>query len=160
MRGAAYAPTNKGGLAMRQAPFRLTLFAVFATTLGWARPAPIVVPTDYPTIQAAIDAAKPGRTISILGGTYTEQIVLSKKLTLVGAGMDVTVIRAPATLVDGQLGSPSIVEVYGGADVVISSLTVKGPGAAACGEPGVLRWGIKVHSNAHLDLLNAAVRDI
>src|SRR5262249_15350592 len=41
-----------------------------------------------------------------------------------------------------------------------SQLTVKGPGAGACGEAGLLRWGIRVHSNAHLDLLSAAVRDI
>jgi hypothetical protein len=125
-----------------------------------AGPQTLVVPTDYPTIQAAIDDAKPGRTVQVLAGTYTEQIAISKNLTIVGAGMDATIIRAPATLVPGQLGFPSIVEVYNGAKVSMSRLTVSGPGAAACGEDDVLRWGIRVHSQAHLDFGFGAVRDI
>src|SRR5262245_711077 len=132
-----------------------------------ADPPALVVPTDYATIQEAIDAAKPGRTVKVLAGTYTEQIVITKNLKIVGAGMDATVIRAPSALVNGQLGSPSIVEIYDGASVSLSRLTVSGPDSAACGavdESGEeiprLRWGIRVHSNAHLDFGYAAVRDI
>jgi hypothetical protein len=146
-----------------KAPLKCAAIAAFA--LGFAGPViagppPLVVPTDYPSIQAAIDAAKPGRTVMVLAGTYTEQIAINKNLSIVGAGMDATIIRAPVTLVPGQLGSPSIVEVYGGASVSMSKLTVSGPGAAACGQDGVLRWGVRVHSLAHLDLNFAAVRDI
>lgn len=131
-----------------------------STRPAGAEPQALVVPTDYATIQAAIDAARRGGTIEVLAGTYTEQISIAKDLNIVGAGMDVTIIRPPATLVPNQLGSPSIVEVRGGAEVSISRLTISGPGAAACGEEGVLRWGIRVHSRAHLDFVSAAVRNI
>jgi nitrous oxidase accessory protein NosD len=145
---------------------KCAVMAAFAMTLSGASrsasagPPELVVPSDYPTIQSAIDAAKPGRTIRVLPGTYAEQLTFTKNLTIVGAGMDVTIIRAPATLVPGPLGSPAIVEAYGGARVSISGLTIRGPGAAACGQEGVLRWGVRVHSRAHLDVAFAAVRDI
>jgi pectin methylesterase-like acyl-CoA thioesterase len=45
----------------------------------------------YCTIQAAVNAAGDGDTISVAPGTYTEGITLTpgKNLTLVGAGRDV-----------------------------------------------------------------------
>ncbi len=126
-----------------------------------------VVPTDFATIQEAIDAAPPGSTVKVLAGTYTEQIAITKNLKIVGAGMDVTIIRAPSALVNGQLGFPSIVEIYDGASVSLSRLTISGPGSIACGavdesgdEIPRLRTGIRVHSEAHLDFGHAAVRDI
>lgn len=148
---------------MSHAPLKCAAVAALALAFVGsvnAAPRPIVVPTDYPSIQAAIDAARPGRTIQVLAGIYTEQISINKDLTIVGAGMDVTIIRAPVVLAPNQLGSPSIVEVYGGANVSMSGLTVSGPGAGACGEANLLRWGIRVHSRGHLDLLYSAVREI
>ncbi len=44
----------------------------------------IRVPEDYPTIQAAINAASPGDRISVAVGTYNEHIVVNKRLTIVG----------------------------------------------------------------------------
>jgi len=44
----------------------------------------ITVPDDYPTIQAAIDAAEPGATIVLMPGEYNENLVLTKDLTLQG----------------------------------------------------------------------------
>ncbi|WDV46310.1 NosD domain-containing protein [Clostridiaceae bacterium M8S5] len=38
----------------------------------------LVVPTDYPTIQAAVDAAHPRDTVKILPGVYTESIVVNQ----------------------------------------------------------------------------------
>lgn len=126
-----------------------------------AHAAAVSVPRDFPTIQAAIDAAAPGTTIHVAAGSYAEQLTLTKDLRLVGAGKDATVIRAPAALVPGPLGSPAIVQVYGGASVHLSQLTLAGPGAVACGASVPrLRWAVRVHGNAHLDLQHAAVRDI
>jgi len=58
--------------------------------------ASINVPGDYPTIQAAINAASSGDTINVAAGTYIEQVVINKNLTLSGTGNPT--IRAPATV--------------------------------------------------------------
>ena len=43
------------------------------------------VPGDYSTIQAAIDAASDGDTIIVAAGSYPENIVINKDITLFGA---------------------------------------------------------------------------
>ncbi|MGD9048225.1 MAG: DUF1565 domain-containing protein, partial [Anaerolineae bacterium] len=43
----------------------------------------IQVPADYPTIQAAIDAAGHGDTVLVAGGTYTEHISVKSGISLV-----------------------------------------------------------------------------
>lgn len=59
-------------------------------------PITINVPGDYSTIQAAIDAAIDGDTISINGATYNENILLNKNLSLIGT-------YALAVIVNGQI---------------------------------------------------------
>jgi parallel beta-helix repeat protein len=56
--------------------------------------ATINVPTNHSTIQAAINAANPGDTINVSAGTYNENIDINKSINLVGAGADVTTIKA------------------------------------------------------------------
>ena len=52
------------------------------------------VPSEYDTIQAAIDAAFDGVTIEVAAGIYRESLeIASKRLTLVGAGQDNTVLE-------------------------------------------------------------------
>ena len=50
----------------------------------------IVVPIDFPTIQEAIDAANVDNIIKVLSNTYTEQITISRDLTLTGLGAKYT----------------------------------------------------------------------
>ena len=60
--------------------------------------ADIVVPIDFDTIQEAIDAANEGDVIKVLPGTYTEQIIINKSLTIIGSGAKSTIIQAPDVL--------------------------------------------------------------
>lgn len=123
------------------------------------KPGPLVVPTQFRTIQAAVDAAAPGATIQVLAGAYTEQVRIAKSLTIVGAGMDSTVIRMPSAPRSNKLKETNIVDISDGASVSMSRLTVAGPGSGTC-KKGALSAGIRVRAEAHLDLRFAAVRDI
>jgi len=56
-----------------------------------------VVPAGK-SIQAAVDAATPGDVIRIAPGTFTEQVVLTKPVTLLGAGPGQTTVESPSSL--------------------------------------------------------------
>jgi hypothetical protein len=135
------------------------------------------VPADFPTIQAAVNAANPGDTINVAPGTYTEQVTIAKDLTLNGASaegddqpgqnassdqsdLDATTIKAPAKLAPGPVGSRrSIVTIMAGAKVEMSDLRVAGPGTGPC-SPTSLNDGVLVVQDATLDMRSAAVTDI
>lgn len=81
--------------------FRLTYFYIFILILwaSFANAETISVPTDYETIQAAIDAASASDTIIVNDGTYNENIVIDKSLTLqaqnsLGATIDASSLEA------------------------------------------------------------------
>jgi nitrous oxidase accessory protein NosD len=64
---------------------------------SFATAADLNVPADYPTIQAAVNAAQTNDTIHIAPGVYTGQVqVISKTLTLVG--QPGTILRATTNM--------------------------------------------------------------
>ncbi|RKT19716.1 parallel beta helix pectate lyase-like protein [Streptomyces sp. 1114.5] len=130
-----------------------------AATAAPASPT-LLVPRDFPTIQAAVDAAASGSTVVVQGGTYTEQVVVSgKDLELVGA--DAPTVKAPATLTtfgtNTRTGQPvgAVVRVAHGAHVRMVGFTVSGP--IPCG-PEV--GGITALQAATLDLADVRVTDM
>ena len=120
----------------------------------------LLVPSPaYPSIQAAVDAARPGDQIKVRPGRYREQVSIGKSLTITGSGARSTLIVAPEKLVAGEDGQNSIVEVRAGASVRITQIGVTGPAAGSC-DDNALEAGIRVLGGAHLDLSLARVTHI
>lgn len=135
----------------------LAVFAIVGAATDAHAAKGIVVPRDFPTIQAAVDAAAPGATIKVQSGIYTEQLLIAKDVTLKGTGAGETVIEAPATLVtyavDLFTANPvaAIVRITDAAHVEMSGLTVTGP------TPCFAASGIAVVKGATLDLRDSRV---
>jgi parallel beta-helix repeat protein len=66
-----------------------------------APPHLIKVPQDFPTIQQAINNATNGDTIQVSPGTYKENILINKSITLVGE-------EKTHTIIDAQQNGPAI----------------------------------------------------
>jgi pectin methylesterase-like acyl-CoA thioesterase len=75
----------------KQQVIRWTLCPLALAWVAHARGATIVVPTDQPTIQAAVDAASPGDTIRVQPGSYQESVRIR------GAKTGLTIEAADAT---------------------------------------------------------------
>jgi len=86
----------------------------------------IRVPMDYPTIQAAIDAASSGYIINVSSGTYFEHLVIDKPLKLIGEDKNTTIING--SIITGSIitgsGSGCCVNITAD-NVEISGFTIK-----------------------------------
>ena len=77
------------------------------------------LPADFRTIQEAINAASSGDTILVRSGTYHENIVVNKSLSLVGEGADRTTISGKTT---GKI------VIVSASRVTITGFTIQGSG--------------------------------
>lgn len=82
-------------------PLLIVFFTLFLTTsLSIAQDCDTTVPTDFSTIQEAIDAAGPGETICVEPGTYDEALDIGigkDGLTLVGDPDDISTVVLDGT---------------------------------------------------------------
>src|SRR5688572_10546284 len=63
------------------------------------------VPEDYPTIQSAINAAEPADIIQVQAGTYNENLVLDRPVTLTAETFDAANPANNTTIIDGGGGA-------------------------------------------------------
>jgi hypothetical protein len=84
-----------------------------------------MVPGSFASIGAAVNAASPGDTVLVDPGTYTEQVMITKNLTLQGNGAG-AIISSPSTLTP-SLGFSSLLQVSNAATVNINNMTIEGP---------------------------------
>jgi parallel beta-helix repeat protein len=110
---------------------------IFMYTVDWP-----LSNNHYEAIQPAIDAASSGDTINVAAGTYDEQVMIDKSLTLQGAG-DTTVIKPSSdakltTVLDGhwwgatkQIAGIVVANVPDGSSVTVKSLKVDGASVTA-----------------------------
>jgi parallel beta-helix repeat protein len=92
--------------------------AALWTMLGSAA-ATLRVPQDFPTIQAAIDAAPSGANVEVAPGTYRENLVIAKSLVLRSTG------GAAFTVIDGGRVGP-VVLVSSGTAVDVATIPRSG----------------------------------
>jgi len=95
----------------------LVSIAILVATINPANASTLYVPDDYPTIQQAIDNANVGDKIIVKAGTYNENVVIDKKVTLSGQGNP--------TIDAGNSGSVVLISADG---VTFEGFTVKNSG--------------------------------
>jgi parallel beta-helix repeat protein len=117
----------------------LLLFAVVALIVGAALAVPASAANlsvgaggQFKTIQQAVDAAKPGDTVLVAPGTYTENIVVNKPLTITGnatvqaadSSKDVFMVTSQGVHIDGLTitGGASGVDVANVSSCVITNI--------------------------------------
>jgi parallel beta-helix repeat protein len=122
----------------------LMLATMFASLPQSAKAATtIYVPDNYPTIQAAVNAASTGDTIIVRDGTYTENVNVNKCLTIRSQnGADLTIIQA----------ANSGDHVF---DVSISYVTLQG--FAIKGANGFPAAGISLYPGGHCNVLDNVI---
>lgn len=149
---------------IRWAALTSILAGLLWSGVGRARTASVdVCPSgcEYAVIQRAIEGASPGETIRIEPGTYKENLVITKNLTLQGADRERTVIKGarkgePVILIEDR---PAAAE---GESIIvrIEGLTITaGQPYSYCRYWPVCADGILVRGRARVTIINNIIPD-
>ncbi len=99
-----------------------TLFVSNQSHAGWGGGNWGCNHAQYSTIGAAVTAANPGATVIVCAGTYTEDVVITKALTLVGQGATIDAQGLAGATTGAILGQAP----YNGITIEASNVTVRG----------------------------------
>ena len=158
-------------ILIAMAAFSGQAFATYAAVGACTPPNPVTLAHTYATIQLAVTSSAPGTIIQICPGTYPEQVVIGKKLTLLGVvdptapTVDAAVILPPTTGVvqnasDVDDSHPIAAQIFVhdtfAALVSISNVTVDGFGNQIT---GCLDFMGILYQNASGTLNHLAVRN-
>ncbi|MEE9554924.1 MAG: NosD domain-containing protein [candidate division Zixibacteria bacterium] len=98
----------------------ILIFAIYIGAFYSSASATVIhVPGDYPTIQEGIDACMENDTVMVADGIYFENIVINKRMSLIGESRDGVIIDGSDT------GDVIFVDTL---DVYVSSLAVRNSG--------------------------------
>src|SRR5687768_13114744 len=76
--------------------------------------ATLIVPDNYSTIQAAINAASTGDTISVRPGTYAENLTISKSVILTAASFDSSDPTHNTAIINGKSARKPVILIPAG----------------------------------------------
>ena len=102
-----------------------------------------LVPQDYPTIQAAVDAANPGDLILIDRGVYLEEVEVTTP------GLTIRGVDRNDVIIDGEMQRANGIKVFFADGVAVENLTVRN----AVGN-GVFWTGVRGFRGSYLTALN------
>ncbi|HAZ30928.1 TPA: hypothetical protein DCY65_05115 [Candidatus Acetothermia bacterium] len=142
---------------------------ILAVAVGWVGLAGTLrVPGEFPTIQAALDAASPGDVIEIAPGVYTEDLVIARSVTLradlVSLGLPPGKFLFPWELepgiqIVGTGRQPAAVVVKGDVSVTLEFLTVAGGRVAALMVEGQSRLTMRHAAIMKSNAIGILIRD-
>ncbi len=120
---------------------------------------------DFATIQLAIEAALPKDIIRIEAGVYTENLVIQKDLSLIGAGPKQTVVKAldpnkPILYVPGDSGDSMVSISIRDMAFVGSPPSMPSPLCSGPEHRGQCPVGIEVGGKATLTLEQVRIEDV
>jgi serine protease len=108
----AGAPTDVFVAIITDGSGKLVATQAMRSPCTMARSHRLHVPAEYSTIQAAINAARPGDTVAVAPGRYSESVMMRGGVCLLGSGAKYTVLDAggePRSLVDLTSAPGSVV---------------------------------------------------